>query len=260
VIYGSYKAANGLTFAFSDSGVDISGCGKVVQGGHSITMQPSGGTLVLKVENQPQTLLMTLGADGKLTGPAAQEITGQKIIGYFVETNLRTGASTRTPNYGPDTERCSVGTLLPGAPTMPDQGMVADVGGAISAIGAALGTAPQSAEPEVIKIAPGPRMVGTFASAGGLKIVFNDANAVIDCAQAHVKAQYSVTYAAGAIRVTVKNGGSPLTLTMGANGALVGSGTTTVNGKLMTALSANGDPVLAPTSASCAVGTLTAAK
>ena len=260
VMFGSYKAASGLTFTFSDGGVDISGCGKMVQGSHGVAMQPSGGTLALKISNQPQALQMILGADGKLVGPAAQDITGQKIIGYFVETNLKTGASTRNPSYGPDTEHCNVGTLLPGAATIPDEGMVADLGGALSMIGSVLGTSSPSDEPKVVKIAPGPRMVGTFASAGGLKIQFDDGYAVIDCAQAHVKVQYSVAYPAGSMRVTVQNGGSPLALTLGANGALSGSGTTTVNGKLMTALNANGDPILTPTSASCPVGTLTAAK
>ena len=260
VMFGTYKAASGLTFAFSDGGVDISGCGSMVQGGHSVSIQPSGNTLLLKIGNQPQPLQMTLGADGKLTGPASQDITGQKIVGYIVTTNLKTGASTRNPNYGADTEHCNVGTLLPGPPSAPPQGVVSTIFGAFAAAGALVGANSQSDVPQTVMIAPGPRMVGTFASAGGLKIQFDDGGAVIDCAQAHVAAKYSVAIAAGSIRATVQNGTSPFTLALGANGALGGAGTITVNGKLMTALDSNSDPILTPTSASCPVDTLVAAK
>jgi hypothetical protein len=260
VMFGSYKAANGLTFAFSDGGVDISGCGSMVQGGHSVTIQPSGNTLLLKIGNQPQPLQMTLGADGKLTGPASQDITGQKIVGYIVTTNLKTGASTKQPNYGPDTEHCNVGTLLPGPPSAPPQGAVSTIFGSIAAAGALVGANSQGDVPQTVMISPGPRMVGTFASSGGLKIQFDDGGAVIDCAQAHVAAKYSVAIAAGSIRTTVQNGSSPFTLALGANGVLGGAGTATVNGKLMTALDSSSDPILTPTSATCPVGTLTAAK
>jgi hypothetical protein len=260
VMFGSYKAANGLTIAFNDSGVDISGCGSMVQGGHSVTMQPSGSTLLLKIDNRPQPLQMTLGADGKLTGPASQDITGQKITGYLVTTNLKTGASVRNPNYGPDTEHCNVGTLLPGPPSAPPQGAVNSIFGAIAAAGALVGANSQSDVPKQVMISPGPRMAGTFASADGLKIQFSDGGAVIDCAQAHVAAKYSVAISGSSIRATVRNGTSPFTLALGANGTLGGTGTTTVNGKLMTALDSNSDPILTPTSATCPVGTLTAAK
>jgi hypothetical protein len=260
VMFGSYKAASGLTFAFSDGGVDISGCGSMVQGGHSVTIQPSGNTLLLKIGNQPQLLQMTLGADGKLTGPASQDITGQKIVGYIVTTNLKTGASTKQPNYGPDTEHCNVGTLLPGPPSAPPQGAVSTIFGAIAAAGALVGANSQGDVPQTVMISPGPRMVGTFASSGGLKIQFDDGGAVIDCAQAHVAAKYSVAIAAGSIRATVQNGTFPFTLALGANGVLGGAGTATVNGKLMTALDSSSDPILTPTSATCPVGTLTAAK
>lgn len=260
VMFGTYKAASGLTFAFSDGGVDISGCGSMVQGGHNLTIQQSGSALLLKIDNQPQALQMTLGADGKLTGPATQDITGQKIVGYFVTTNLKTGASTKQPNYGPDTEHCSVGTLLPGPPSAPPQGAVSSIFGAIAAAGALVGANSQSDVPKTPMISAGPRMVGTFSSAGGLKIQFDDGGAVIDCAQAHVTAKYSVAYSGGSIRATVQNGTSPFTLALGASGALGGAGTTTVNGKLMTALDSNSDPILTPTSASCPVDTLVAAK
>ncbi len=203
---------------------------------------------------------MTLDADGKIAAPALQQITGQKITGYFVETNLKTGASTRTPQYGPDTESCKIGTLTPGPATAPDQGVIADLSGVISMMGSLFGGDTDGSAPKQFLLDPGPRMAGTFTSAGGLKIQFQDAGAVIDCAQAHVSVQYDVSNQAGAANIAVKNGNSPFSLTLQPSGTLAGAGSATINGKLMTAMDGDGNPVLTPTSATCALGTLAAGK
>jgi hypothetical protein len=260
VMYGTYNAAGGLHFTFGDGSVDIGGCGAMVRGGHSYAIQPSGGQYQIKIDNQPQPLIVTLGADGKIAAPALQQITGQKIVGYFVETNRKTGASTRTPNYGPDTESCKIGNLNPGPATVPDQGLMGDLTSALSLMPSLFGGSPESSPSTQNLIAPGPRFAGTFISAGGLKIQFQDAGAVIDCAQAHVMALYDVSIQGDAATITVKNGNSPFGLMLQANSILTGTGAATISGKLMTALDSDGNPVLTPTSATCAVGTMTAAK
>ncbi len=260
VMFGTYNASSGLHFTFSDGSVDIAGCGQMVQGGHSYAIQPSGNQYQIKIDNKPEPLLVTLGGDGKIAAPAVQQITGQKIVGYFVETNRRTGASTRTPNYGPDAESCKVGTLTLGPATAPDQGLMADLSGALSMMGSLFGGNSDSSAPKQFLLDPGPRLVGTYAGPGGLKIQFQDANAVIDCAQAHVLAEYDVSNQGGAATIGVKNGSAPFGLTLQIDGTLTGAGSTTINGKLMTALDSDGNPILTPTSASCALGTLTASK
>jgi hypothetical protein len=260
VMFGTYNAASGLHFAFSDNSVDIGGCGQMVQGGHNYAIEPSGSQYQIKIDNQPQPLVVTLQTDGKIAAPAVQQITGQKIIGYFVETNRKTGASTRTPNYGPDTETCKLGSLTPGPASAPDQGMIADVSSAIGMMGSLFGGGSDSSASNQLLLAPGPRMAGTYSSAGGLKIQFQDAGAVIDCAQAHVSVQYDVSNRAGAATIAVKNGSTPFSLTLQSNGTLSGAGSATINGKLMTALDGDGNPILTPTSATCALGTLTPSK
>jgi hypothetical protein len=260
IMFGAYNAASGLHLNFSNGSVDIGGCGQMVQGGHNYAIQPSGSQYQIKIDNQPQPLVVTLDADGKIAAPAIQQITGQKVVGYFVETNRKTGASTRTPQYGPDTETCKLGTLAPGPATAPDQGMIADLSGAISMMGSLFGGETDSSAPKQLLLAPGPRMVGMYTSGGGLKIQFQDAGAVIDCAQAHVSVPYDVSNRAGAATIAVKNGSAPFSLTLQPNGTLTGAGTATINGKLKTALDGDGNPVLTPTSANCAVGTLTTAK
>ncbi len=260
IMFGAYNAASGLHFTFSDGSVDIGGCGQMVQGGHNYAIQPSGSQYQIKIDNQPQPLVVTLEADGKIAAPAVQQITGQKITGYFVETNRKTGASTRTPQYGPDSETCKLGSLTPGPATAPDQGMMADLSGAISMMGSLFGGDADSSAPKQLLLAPGPRIAGTYTSGGGLKIQFQDAGAVIDCAQAHVSAQYDVSNRAGAATIAVKNGSTPFSLTLQPNGTLTGAGTATINGKLMTALDGDGNPILTPTSATCALGSLATAK
>jgi hypothetical protein len=260
IMFGAYNAASGLHFTFGDGSVDIGGCGLMVQGGHSYAIQPSGSQYQIKIDNQPQPLVVTLQADGKIAAPAVQQITGQQLVGYFVETNRKTGASTRTPQYGPDTETCKLGTLTPGPASAPDQGMIADLSGAISMVGSLFGGDTDSSAPKELLLAPGPRMAGTYTSAGGLKIQFQDAGAVIDCAQAHVSVQYDVNNRGGAATIAVKNGNTPFSLTLQSNGALNGADSATINGKLMTALDGDGNPILTPTSATCALGTLAPAK
>jgi hypothetical protein len=138
--------------------------------------------------------------------------------------------------------------------------MIADLSGVIDMMGSLFGGDTDSSAPKQLLLAPGPRMAGTYTSAGGLKIQFQDAGAVIDCAQAHVSAQYDVSNQAGAATIAVKNGSTPFSLTLQPNGTLSGAGSATINGKLMTALDGDGNPILTPTSASCALGSLASAK
>jgi len=262
MVLGTFRSSSGLAFDFSDSGLDISNCGKMVQGGHSYTINASGGKYVINVGNQPQSFVITLGTDGKAAGPAAEDITGQQVTGYEVTTNVKTGAEVgRTPIYGPITVHCNIGALAPGPAVAVDAGLPSSSGSPVlSALGSVLGTMAGESGPAQLSLPPGPRMAGVFTGSGGLKIQFNDGNAVIDCAQAHVLAPYDVSLQGGNAVVAVKNGTSPFNLIVQANGSISGSGTTTVNGKLMTAMDDNANPIFAPTSASCPVGTLTAAK
>lgn len=262
ILLGTFTASSGLAFNFSDTGLDISNCGKMVQGSHNYTVGVAGGRYVVNVSNQPQSFVVTFGADGKATGPAAQDITGQQITGYEVTTNRRTGSEVaRTPVYGPITVHCSVGTLNPGPAVLVDHGLSSGAPTVLSAIGSAVGMLAGESAPNQLSLPPGPRMAGAFTGAGGLKIQFNDGVAVVDCAQAHVLADYSVSAQGNTATVAVKSSGTnPFSLNVQSNGALAGSGTVTVNGKLMTGMDDNANPIFAPTSASCSLGLLPAAK
>jgi hypothetical protein len=263
---GAYKSSSGFTFTFADDFVSVDNCGKLVTASHKYEVQKLMSQFAIKIENQPQPLLILLGPDGKMTAPAAATIDGQVIVGYqsqIVETIDRTtntvvpgsAHTVQVPIYAPKTERCSIGGMAPGPAVPPDNGFLSNIMNAASILFSD-GATPPSKEN---LISPGPRFLGNYAGAGGLKLQFQSSSVILDCAQAHVAALYHVSNTAGGVAITVKNGPSPFTLVVQPNGSLTGSGTITVNGRLMTGL--NGDtPTFSPTSASCSVGALTAAK
>lgn len=257
VMFGAYTAASGLGFGFGDLSVNIGGCGKMVQGAHNYSISASGGKYTINIANTPQPLVVTLGADGKMAGPAAQDITGQQVTGYEVVTNLKTGAVvSRTPIYGPITVHCNVGTLTPGPAVDVSAASAGPVTGMLGAIASVAGVAPST---PAQMLSPGPRMVGTFTGTGGLRIQFSDANAIVDCAQAHVKVMYDVKNQASGAAVVVQNGSNPFSISIAPNGSLAAAGPVKVDGKLMIGMNGS-DPVFSPTSASCPGNALVASK
>jgi hypothetical protein len=262
---GVYKSSSGFALTFGDDAVSIDNCGKLVSSSHKYTVQKVLNQFAIKIDNQPQALLIALGPDGRIAAPAVVDIAGQIIVGYdttLVETkDLTTGQIVpgsahyvQTPRYGPKTERCSIGTMNPGPAAPPDKGLMSsiiDVASMLFSDGS-----PQSQQGW---ISPGPRFLGTYTSTGGLKMQFQSSSAILDCAQAHVAALYQVSNTAGGVAITVKNGSTPFTLMLQSNGSITGPGSVTINGRLLMGM--NGDtPVFNPTSASCAASSVGPAK
>ena len=262
VIFGSYL--NGTDFSFTDANVVIRGCGKLAAGNHNYSVQAFGAGFAMKIDNSPQPVLVGIGADGKLVGPASQVITGLQVTGYTVTYNKNTGVVIgRTPVYGAITLNCAIGTLPPGPPQeIPNPGGVATgILGRIFQImqnmgnGNGVGAKLQSQNPT---LAPGPRFTGVYTNGSDLRIQFQDASAVIDCKQAHIITSYDVSNKGGAATIALKNGTTPFALTLAQNGTLAGPASVTVNGKLFTAMNGS-NAVLTPTSASCSAASLAAA-
>jgi hypothetical protein len=261
VIFGSYLISGGTTFAFTDGSVVIRGCGKLAAGNHNYSVQAMGAQFVIKVDNSPQPVLVGVGADGKLTGPASQVITGLQVTGETVTYNKVTGAILgKAPIYGAITLNCAIGTLPPG-PAQEIQsggGYAGAVLGGIFSIFQSMSGGGGAAQSHASTLAPGPRFIGVYTNGSDFRIQFNDASAIIDCKQAHIMASYDVSDKGGAAMIAVKNGTTPFALTVTQNGTLAGPASVTVNGKLFTAMQGS-DPVLTPTSASCSLASLAAA-
>jgi hypothetical protein len=261
---GSYKAPGGLVMDFSIGNVALSGCGQLQLDTHKYTIQKQGNQLVINIANQPQPILIALGSDGKITGPASVQIAGQVITGYqdgiAGTKDLRTNTpvpgtvhAVHNPIYAAKTVSCGVGSMSPGAIDLPDSAPFAFTG-----MNPAVMLFPDPATAQRNE-APGPRVIGSYASAGGLKIVFRDTGAIIDCSQAHIASTYQVASTASGVAITVKNGSAPFTLALQPDGSLTGLSTVTISGRQLSSMNGNA-PTFTATSASCAAGTLTGAK
>lgn len=264
VIFGYYQGSNQTSFIFKDSTVVISGCGKLAAGDHAYTVQAFGTGFALKITNQPQTVIAAIGADGKLVGPASQVITGLQITGYTYQAKRDpvTGGPVpgtehnQVPTYGPIVQNCAIGTLPQGPPQDPTPVSTNPDGAILSALFSLVSTG-SAVSSQTPTLAPGPRMIGVYTNGSDFRIQFQDANAVIDCKQAHIISSYTVSDKGGVATVSVANGTTPFALAVSASATLTGPASVTVNGKLFTALNGS-DPVLTPTSATCSAASLSA--
>jgi hypothetical protein len=257
---GTFAAAGGLKIWFSNQTATITGCGKLQAAGGSYTVTKRGNQLQVEVANEPKPLIVLLGPNNVFTGPAAFPITGDIITGYrsvYVEQRrvsdnsvvVGSGHYEQQPVYEKRTISCGFASLRPTASTKADQGVISTIAGIFGE------PDPASTRSGTTEAAAGPRMGGTYTGAGGFKVEFRSTAAVLDCGQAHVMRPYDVQNLADRLVVTVRNGSVPLTLTLGTDGSLAGSGTVDVAGRLVTGMS--GDNVtFAPHTEKCAVGTL----
>ena len=264
---GNYAGAAGVSLSFSDDGVSLSGCGKLVSDSHPYTVAKNGNGFLIKVQAEPKPLAFNLGPDGQLAGPGVTDLAGQIITGY---NNVwmqeyrngvpevggscqggRCGYWTQVPVFAPKTERCTIGALRPTGPTLTGGSLVS------SLVGVASGESAEQAfgESEKDLPAPGPRMTGQYAGQGGLALDFTAERVVLDCGEAHVARRYTVENAAKQVLVSVNNGAAPFSLALQPNGTLAGSGNVEVSGRVVTGSTGNGI-AFAPRTARCAAGVL----
>jgi len=261
-IGGTFAAAGGVTIDFSEGSASITSCGKLQPAGGRYTVTKRGNQLQVEIFNEPKPLVVVLGPNNVFTGPATFPITGQVITGYrsvYVEQrrvidNLPvpgSGHYEQVPNFETRTVNCGFASLRATAATRADVGVIAGIAGILGAAD------PASPRADTTEAAAGPRMGGTYAGAGGLKVEFRPTAATLDCGEAHVMRPYDVQNLADRVVVTVRNGTVPLTLTLGPDGALAGTGSVDVAGRLVTGMSGQ-NVTFAPHQERCAVGRLTA--
>ena len=103
---------------------------------------------------------------------------------------------------------------------------------------------------------PGLRIIGQYTGSGGMLMDFDGGEVTLDCGQAHVKAPYTVENSPAQFLVHVQNSEAAFTLAVTPDNSLRGSGSATVNGRLVTGM--NGDNVTCqPHSETCSIATLT---
>ena len=269
VLNGLYKnPALATSLNFGDA-VAIEGCGKLVADPHHYAIDKRPGSLRVTIDNEPNPIVLTMRPDGGLTGPGLIEVTGRVIIGYHTVTTTQMINGVRAapdqcngpcqtvstvPDYAPATARCNIGSLsMPpppkpapaGAQSADSSGMM----GLITGISDMLSPGGGAQEGG----GSGLRMAGKYGG-GMLLLDFSSNSLVLDCGQAHVRAPYTVENATNTFLIHVQNSGGPFTLSLQPDNSLRGSGSTAVNGRLVTGM--KGDEVtFAPHSETCEVGT-----
>jgi hypothetical protein len=260
-----HNPGTATSLGFDLTAAHVLSCGKLVADdrGYSLHRTPSGVQVTLA--NEPKPITFTLLPNGSLVGPGLVDVKGKVITGYSSQTTTlvhqdgseATGCNgaygscrttTSTPIYGPAMARCTLGPLTAPAPQHLQTGAAADDG---SLIGGLTGFMTS-----VVNVAdPGLRMNGKFASPTGLILDFEGDAVTLDCGQSHVKAPYIVQNAPNEFRIGVNNAGGPFVLTLAPDNTLRGSGSTTVNGRILVNLDSNSNPVFRPVSATCSVNT-----
>ena len=165
------------------------------------------------------------------------------------QTTSSTTVPTTVHNYSvptaPKTERCNVGVLPPIVAT--------------SSISSTLTQALGSQASKSANTAPGLRLNGTYAVAGGLKIEFRGDSATLECEAALSSEGYAVVPEGSELVVKFQHSAGPLSLVLQPNGTLSGSGSVDVNGRKIYR-SQNGDIAYTPQNARCTLGTMTPSK
>lgn len=286
---GAYMSGN-LQLVFAQSKATLR-CGTLEPQPLQYTIERRGAQVLVSLPTSPKPLLLAYQADGQLLGPGLVDILGLVAIGapidhpttYFqtqvastshrisaAEAEQSTDALEDVHDYGyphveagdtyqkayqihhyvtptaPKTERCSAGALAPTGTTLRTANVLTQL----------FGTPASQSQ----NTAPGLRLNGTYASAQGLKIEFRGDSATLDCGAAHHSEGYLVQPQGAQLVVRFQNDTGPLALTLGSDGALMGAGSVTVAGRTISGEGADGQPLYTPISASCLVGTLTAAR
>lgn len=253
---GVYPGAGGFGLTFFQETVLLA-CADLVPEGHEYAITFAADGLRLTIASVPEPIVLRVRSDGRLVGPGPTDITGQVQVG--IQEGIRTWSDGTTqpisrPVYEPRTRRCNISTLTASGPS-PRLGTGSAT--AATVLNLALG----GPDPEAGKPTPaGLRMGGEYGTQAALDLEFRPEGVVVGCRDAVVLRSYAVqAQGAGAV-VTVQNGGSPFTLTLGADGQLTGSGTVRVDGRVITGSGPDGRLTYAPRSESCLLGVLPPAK
>ena len=261
VLVGTYHSRSHLpSLSFGNGSATIQDCGSLVPDNHDYTLRKSGNTVQLVLTNEPEPIVVTMQPDGTLAGPGSVLVKGRIITGYTTTTktvmvdgapaaaqgyycNGPCSTSTSVPNYAPKIERCTIGSMafIPPKP-------VAPVKTGIGFVDALSTNTP---------LVTGFRMTGRYVDSSGLTLEFDNDAVILDCGKAHAKSPYMVDNTPTGFVVHIQNGGGAFLLGVAPDNTLRGSGSTSVNGKLVSSI--RGENVsFTPHSESCSVGTFAA--
>lgn len=252
ILVGKYHSRTDLPEVMLEASgaATLSQCGTLVAGTRGYTIRRSGAGTQIVMDNEPDPIVLTQRSDGSLAGPGNVAVKGSIISGYHnVTTCTREGTpyascgTTSTPIYAPSMQRCTISQMAPQAAPPPAKPTKFQAEAAEM-----LGTG------DPVATLYGFRMIGPYASSSGMSLAFDNGFVTVDCGKAHVNAPYTVENTASGFVIHVQNAGGAFLLGVAPDTTLRGSGSTTVNGKLVS--SVQGENVsFTPHSESCSIGT-----
>jgi hypothetical protein len=288
---GLYSTGGNFALGFQQDTVIVR-CGSLEPAPTPYTVERTASGIVVHVAISPKPLVLPYKLDGHMTGPGPVEVNGLvpargggggTSTSYEMQTQTTTTSrqidAADVPNYNSDqvnqngmeysvneqhtstnwaptttrhvvpmvakTERCDVSTLNPA-------GANVSISGTLTGLLGTNGSKSSNA-------APGLRLNGTYALAGGLNIEFRDDSATLGCGNALSSEGYAVEQEGGRLVVKFQHKEGPLALIIEPNGTLTGSGMVDVAGRKIYK-GANGEIEYTPVNARCSLGTLTATK
>ena len=251
ILRGVYKNPTTVTtLNFGEDNVALDGCGKLDGDVRNYSIEKRSGLVRITVDNEPNPIVLTMRPDGGLTGPGLIDVKGHIIVGYFTQTHYENGVATgttSTPDYRPAMGRCVIGTLVapPNPKPVSPSGQSVNDSSPIGVLTGVLGTlGPDAGE-------VGLRMTGKYGG-GQMLLDFSGNSLVLDCGLAHLRQPYTVENTSNALLIHIKNSAGPFTLALQPDNSLRGSGSTTINGRLVTGMNGN-SVTFAPHIESCDV-------
>lgn len=257
---GVYAGQSGVGITFWDPHAVVA-CGQLVADERAYAVAIKGNQLAISIGTSPKIfevlqgesplVVLTLGADGRLTGPGPTDITGRVIVGYREWTRHYDDGRVvpmREAIYENRTVRCDVG-LLPLNGASP----------AIVTVSQGLEVAFNvlSGEQAIPKPAPtGLRLSGEFGTQDAFDLEFHSHAVIVGCGEAVVARDYAVRVQGAQVVVRVQHGATPFTITYRPDGMLAGTGSVPVTGRKLAGTDANGDLVWAPAAGTCSLGVL----
>jgi hypothetical protein len=253
ILVGSYRSRTGPTglMLTSDGKAELRKCGTLVDESHAYEIRRSGAGIEVVIASVPQPILLSLSPNGMLSGSGSITVKGQIVSGYR-QTYYGCPAGTAAMNcrptqqtvYAPSVQRCMLGQLVSRSEPAPMQRPAA----AAHLMDDLLDTGRQ--EP----VTYGLRFAGSYASSTGLRITFENRFATLDCGKAHVNVPYTIENTPAGFVIRVQNPAGPIVLGVAPDNTLRGSGSTTVNGRLISSF--HGDEVrYRQHSETCSIGT-----
>jgi hypothetical protein len=295
---GVFVGAGNWRLDFIDGGVLVN-CSFLSPNQESYKLEFSNSHTSLIVETKPKPLILTLHADGTVTGPGPVTIDGVVATGMagggstpgHTETQTTTNTqrinanqagaysgdqltntgggtydathTTTTSTYVPGTSAPSYATFSARRATCPALNL--------STKGASVGI--QTMQTDMLKTMfggdkgppppPGIRMQGIFASSTGFSVQFFPESAVLGCGPDAARAYpYTVTAGANGAVIKIDATDHPLTLALRHDGSLDpgATGPYQVHGRVITGQSDNDDFRFAPMEQSCELAAMTPSK